>query len=90
MKISFDFEKPLADLQQQIEKVKQVEDKTQVDMSATLTELQDKFEATKKEVYSNLNGWQKVQISRHPERPYTLQYLELCAMILLKCTATAP
>ena len=77
MKISFDFEKPLADLQQQIEKVKQVEDKTQVDMSATLTELQDKFETTKKEVYSNLNGWQKVQISRHPERPYTLQYLEL-------------
>jgi acetyl-CoA carboxylase carboxyl transferase subunit alpha len=77
MKISFDFEKPLADLQQQIEKVRQVEDKTQVDMSATLTELQDKFEATKKEVYSNLNGWQKVQISRHPERPYTLQYLEL-------------
>ena len=77
MKITFDFEKPLADLLQQIEKVKQVEDKTQVDMSATLTELQDKLEAAKKEVYTNLNGWQKVQISRHPERPYTLQYLEL-------------
>jgi acetyl-CoA carboxylase carboxyl transferase subunit alpha len=77
MKITFDFEKPLADLQQQIDKVKQVEEKTQVDMSATLTELQDKLEVAKKEVYSNLNGWQKVQISRHPERPYTLQYLEL-------------
>ena len=77
MKITFDFEKPLADLQSQIEKVKQVEDKTQVDMSATLTELEDKLEVAKKQVYSNLNGWQKVQISRHPERPYTLQYLEL-------------
>src|SRR5476651_1453594 len=77
MKISFDFEKPLADLQMQIDKVKQVEDKTQVDMSATLTELQDKLEVAKKEVYTHLNGWQKVQISRHPERPYTLQYLEL-------------
>jgi len=77
MKITFDFEKPLADLQSQIEKVRQAEDKTQVDMSATLAEMQDKFEAAKKEVYSNLNGWQKVQISRHPERPYTLQYLEL-------------
>jgi len=77
MKITFDFEKPLADLQQQIDKVKQVEDKTQVDMSATLTELEEKLEAAQKEVYSNLNGWQKVQISRHPERPYTLQYLEL-------------
>lgn len=77
MKISFDFEKPLADLQSQIDKVKQVEDKTQVDMSATLSELQDKLEVAKKEVYANLSGWQKVQISRHPERPYTLQYLEL-------------
>jgi acetyl-CoA carboxylase carboxyl transferase subunit alpha len=77
MKITFDFEKPLADLQSQIDKVKQVEEKTQVDMSATLTELEDKLEVVKKEVYTNLNGWQKVQISRHPERPYTLQYLEL-------------
>src|SRR5476651_1152085 len=77
MKFRFAFEKPLADLQLQIDKVKQVEEKTKVDMSATLAELQDKFEETKKQVYHNLSGWQKVQISRHPERPYTLQYLEL-------------
>jgi len=77
MKISFDFEKPLADLQQQIDKVKQVEDKTKVDMSATVNELQEKFESTKNQIYNNLTGWQRVQISRHPERPYTLQYLEL-------------
>lgn len=77
MKISFDFEKPLADLLGQIEKVKQVEDKNKLDMSATLAELENKFESTKQEIYSNLTGWQKVQISRHPERPYTLQYLEL-------------
>ncbi len=77
MKITFDFEKPLADLQMQIEKIKQVEEKTKVDMSATLAELEDKFETTKKQIFSNLTGWQRVQISRHPERPYTLQYLEL-------------
>ena len=77
MKITFDFEKPLADLQVQIEKVKQVEDKTKVDMSATVNELEEKFEAAKRDIYTHLNGWQKVQISRHPERPYTLQYLEL-------------
>src|SRR5581483_10862622 len=77
MKITFDFEKPLADLQSQIDKVKQVEDKTKVDMSATLNELQEKFDAVKNQIYSNLTGWQRVQISRHPERPYTLQYLEL-------------
>ena len=77
MKITFDFEKPLADLQQQIDKIKQVEEKTKVDMSATVNELQDKFEETKKQVYTNLSGWQKVQISRHPDRPYTLQYIEM-------------
>jgi acetyl-CoA carboxylase carboxyl transferase subunit alpha len=77
MKITFDFEKPLADLQTQIEKVKQVEDKNKLDMSATLAELENKLETTRHEIYANLNGWQKVQISRHPERPYTLQYLEL-------------
>jgi len=77
MKITFDFEKPLADLQLQIEKVKQVEDKNKLDMSATIAELEDKLASTQKEIYANLNGWQKVQISRHPERPYTLQYIEL-------------
>lgn len=77
MKITFDFEKPLADLQQQIDKIKQVEEKTKVDMSATLNELQDKFDDTKKQLYTHLTGWQKVQISRHPDRPYTLQYIEL-------------
>jgi len=77
MKTSFDFEKPIADLQHQIEKVKQVAEKTKVDMSATLAELDAKLEDAKKNIYSNLTGWQQVQISRHPERPYTLQYIEL-------------
>lgn len=77
MNISFDFEKPIADLQQQIEKVKQVAEKTKVDMSATLSELETKLEEARHNIYSNLTGWQKVQISRHPERPYTLQYIEM-------------
>lgn len=77
MKISFDFEKPLAELQQQIDKVIQIEDKNKLDMSATLAELNTKLDDARKELYGNLSGWQKVQISRHPERPYTLQYIEL-------------
>ncbi|MBC7915826.1 MAG: acetyl-CoA carboxylase carboxyltransferase subunit alpha [Pyrinomonadaceae bacterium] len=77
MNTSFDFEKPIADLQHQIEKVKQVAEKTKVDMSSTLTELEANLEATKHRIYTNLNGWQNVQISRHPERPYTLQYIEM-------------
>lgn len=77
MDTSFDFEKPIADLQQEIEKVNQIAQKTSVDMSATVKELESKLEKTRAELYKNLTRWQKVQISRHPERPYTLQFIEL-------------
>ncbi|RZK59096.1 MAG: acetyl-CoA carboxylase carboxyltransferase subunit alpha [Pedobacter sp.] len=77
IKTSFDFEKPLADLMQQIEKVKQVADKTKVDMSATLAELDEKVAHTSKSLYTNLTGWQKVQMSRHAERPQTLDYINM-------------
>ncbi|AOM77923.1 acetyl-CoA carboxylase carboxyltransferase subunit alpha [Pedobacter steynii] len=77
IKTSFDFEKPLAELAQQIEKVKQVADKTKVDMSATLAELEEKLADTQQTLYSHLTGWQKVQMSRHPERPQTLDYISM-------------
>lgn len=77
MKTLFDFEKPIADLLSQIEKVRQVAEKTKVDMSATITELEAKLEATKRDIYSNMTGWQKVQMSRHPDRPQTLDYIQL-------------
>ncbi|MDF2518522.1 MAG: acetyl-CoA carboxylase carboxyltransferase subunit alpha [Sphingobacterium sp.] len=76
MKTTFDFEKPIADLQLQIEKVTQVAEKTQVDMSATVRELEEKLASTEKEIYSNLTGWQNVQMSRHPDRPQTYDYIE--------------
>ncbi|RZL06455.1 MAG: acetyl-CoA carboxylase carboxyl transferase subunit alpha, partial [Pedobacter sp.] len=77
IKTSFDFEKPIVDLVQQIEKVKQVAEKTKVDMSATLAELDEKLAKTTKQLYSNLTGWQKVQMSRHPDRPQTLDYISM-------------
>ncbi len=77
IKTSFDFEKPIAELLQQIEKVTQVADKTKVDMSATLGELEEKLVTTRNTIYSNLTGWQKVQMSRHAERPQTLDYISL-------------
>lgn len=77
METTFDFEKPIADLLAQIEKVNQVAEKTKVDMSATLAELQDKLEKTKHEIYDNMTGWQKVQMSRHADRPQTLDYVNL-------------
>jgi acetyl-CoA carboxylase carboxyl transferase subunit alpha len=79
MKTFFDFEKPIAELQQQVEKVKQVAEKTKVDMGATIKELEVKIEEAKTTIYHNLTGWQQVQISRHPERPYTLDYIEKIA-----------
>lgn len=77
IKTSFDFEKPLADLIQQIEKVNQIAEKTKVDMSATLAELDEKVANTRNELYNNLTGWQKVQMSRHAERPQTLDYINM-------------
>ncbi|GGG91805.1 acetyl-coenzyme A carboxylase carboxyl transferase subunit alpha [Parapedobacter pyrenivorans] len=77
METTFDFEKPIADLQMQIEKVNQVAEKTKVDMSATLGELEERLEKTKLQIYSNLTGWQKVQMSRHADRPQTLDYVNL-------------
>lgn len=77
MNTSFDFEKPIADLQTQIEKVNQVAEKTKVDMSATVRELEEKLEQTKIDIYKNMTGWQKVQMSRHPERPQTFDYIEM-------------
>lgn len=76
MKTTFDFEKPLADLQTQIEKVHQVAEKTKVDMSSTVHELEAKLADARIEIYGNLTGWQKVQMSRHAERPQTLDYIE--------------
>jgi len=77
IKTSFDFEKPIAELVQQIEKVSQVAEKTKVDMSATLRELEEKLDLTRKSIYGNMTGWQKVQMSRHAERPQTLDYIKL-------------
>lgn len=76
LKTIFDFEKPLADLYQQIDKVKQIAEKTKVDMSATLSELEEKSTKTSEDIYHNLTGWQKVQMSRHPDRPQTLDYIQ--------------
>jgi acetyl-CoA carboxylase carboxyl transferase subunit alpha len=73
---SFDFEKPIADLNQEIEKVKQIAEKTKVNMSDKVKELESKLEKTKKEVYQNLSRWQEVQLSRHQDRPQTLDYIE--------------
>ena len=72
----FDFEKPIEDLQKQIGKAKETNAKGKVDMSDTIEQLEKKVQELRKTIYDDLNGWQKVQISRHPDRPYTLDYIE--------------
>lgn len=74
----FDFEKPIQELEDQLRKVREVSEKGKIDVSASIKELEQKIDSTKKELYKNLNGWQRVQISRHPDRPYTLDYIENC------------
>ena len=70
-----DFEQPIQELEDQIEKTKEIGASTEVDMSDKIKELETKLKDTTKEIFSNLTPWQKVQLSRHPERPYTLAYI---------------
>ena len=72
----FDFEKDIVELMDQLEKAKDTHEKGKLDMTDTVSTLESKVEEAKKAIYTNLSGWQKVQISRHPERPYTLDYID--------------
>ncbi|HPQ09189.1 MAG TPA: acetyl-CoA carboxylase carboxyltransferase subunit alpha [Bacteroidia bacterium] len=71
-----DFEKPIEELEQQLEKLKEIQKKGKVDLSPSINDLENKIQEKIKEIYSNLTAWQTVQVSRHPNRPYTLQYIE--------------
>jgi acetyl-CoA carboxylase carboxyl transferase subunit alpha len=71
-----EFEAPLKELNEQIEKLRESEAKTGVDVSKAIKDLEKVVRDKTKEIYANLDPWQKVQVSRHPERPYTLQYIQ--------------
>lgn len=71
-----DFEKPLEELYHQLDKLKETAEKNKLDMSAALAELENTIETTRTKIYEQLTPWQRVQLSRHPERPYTLYYIE--------------
>ncbi len=74
--IYLDFEKPIEELAGEIEKLKEVATKSKVDLNDKIAELEAHIEKTTQELYANLTPWQRVQVSRHPERPYTLAYIE--------------
>jgi acetyl-CoA carboxylase carboxyl transferase subunit alpha len=74
--VFLEFEKELESLYQQLDKIKEIEAEGDIDVSDKVKELEKKINVATKEIYSNLTGWQKVQLSRHPNRPYTLHYIE--------------
>ena len=71
-----DFEKPIKELYDQIEVQQQSAEKSKIDLSGTIAQLEERIIETKKDLTANLTPWQKVQLSRHPDRPYTLKYIE--------------
>jgi acetyl-CoA carboxylase carboxyl transferase subunit alpha len=76
MEIYLEFESPIKELRQQIEKLRESEKKNGVDVHAAIEDLERAVTEKTNEIYSSLTPWQRVLVSRHPERPYTLQYIE--------------
>lgn len=72
-----DFEKPILDLEHKIEELKGFSSHKDIDISGEVSRLEEKLIKIKKEVYDNLTPWQRVQIARHPKRPYTLDYIDM-------------
>ena len=71
-----DFEEPIKTLREQLEQAREIQDKNDLDMTTTIEELEVKIEEVSKEIFGKLTPWQRVQVSRHPDRPYTLDYIE--------------
>ena len=74
-----DFEEPIGKLLEQLEKAEQIAENGDVDVSKTVRELKNKLRDKQKDIFQNLTPWQRVQLSRHPDRPYTLAYIEAIA-----------
>ncbi len=77
MSYYLDFEKPLEDLETKIEELKKVSDGTEIDISSEIKRLEKKAKEIRSDIFSHLTPWQKNMIARHPERPYTLDYINL-------------
>jgi acetyl-CoA carboxylase carboxyl transferase subunit alpha len=81
--VFLEFEKPLEVLYEQLEKLKEIGASGEIDVSESIKALETKISDKRKELYDHLTGWQRVQLSRHPERPYTLYYIEqMCSKFI--------
>jgi len=71
-----DFELPIKELEDQLDKCQVIGQESNVDVTDTCKQIEKKLEETKKKIYKNLTAWQRVQLSRHPSRPYTLDHIK--------------
>ncbi|ALJ04358.1 acetyl-CoA carboxyl transferase [Pseudalgibacter alginicilyticus] len=71
-----EFELPIKELEDQLLKCKLIGEESEVDVTETCSQIETKLKETQKEIYKNLTPWQRVQMSRHPNRPYTLDYIK--------------
>ena len=71
-----EFEKPIEELQTQLEKIQEAAIKSGMDVSKITSEMEEKIKEARTKIYGNLTPWQRVQVSRHPDRPYTLAYID--------------
>ncbi len=76
MPVLLEFEEPIGELLEQLEKAKEIAEKGEVDTSKTVRDIERKIKQKRIDLYKNLTPWQRVQVSRHPERPYTLSYIK--------------
>ena len=73
--IQLDFEKPILELQRKMKELQDFSDEQNIDVNSEIKNMEQKIFDLKKDIYSNLTPWQKVQVARHPDRPYTLDYI---------------
>ncbi len=80
-----DFELPIKELVEQLEKCTLIGQESDVDVTNTCKQIEKKLQETRKHIYKNLTPWQRVQLSRHPDRPYTLDYIRaICGKTFLE------
>ncbi|MBD0824094.1 acetyl-CoA carboxylase carboxyltransferase subunit alpha [Aestuariibaculum marinum] len=71
-----EFELPIKELEEQLQKCRVIGEESEVDVTETCKNIESKLKETQKDIYKNLTPWQRVQLSRHPNRPYTLDYIK--------------
>lgn len=76
-KYILDFEKPIIELEQKVKELEELTDKGKLKLDSEILKLQTKADKLRTDIYSNLTRWQTVQLARHPQRPYTLDYIRL-------------